>query len=272
MAEIIDFSELRNYLQGQMDLGETELFLDDPWALSTTPKPAVAPVPRSVLSPSVAATTNFEDTSNPEVSKVEVALSPLSASMPAPRSVKKVISAYESSSSLADFYSAIALEKLYSNAGNLATYVGPEHPKLLLLLASSAMVPDPMGFLQSSTGEMVAKLFASLKIPAESIGVTYFYKGSNPFKSSPLLETSLRKMLTKELSFIAPDIMVTCGETLFYQVFGKAKSFNEQAGAPLTFAGIKSTAFLDLFEMEKNVELKKITWKVHVPRSGYFSN
>ena len=76
MAEIIDFSELRNYLQGQMDLGETELFLDDPWALSTTPKPAVAPVPRSVLSPSVAATTNFEDTSNPEVSKVEVALSP----------------------------------------------------------------------------------------------------------------------------------------------------------------------------------------------------
>ena len=34
MADEFDFSELRNYLSGQIDLGEAELLLDEPWMLT----------------------------------------------------------------------------------------------------------------------------------------------------------------------------------------------------------------------------------------------
>ena len=48
MPEEFDFSELRKYLQGQMDMGEEDLLLDEPWTLtrkksavpSGTPRPA----------------------------------------------------------------------------------------------------------------------------------------------------------------------------------------------------------------------------------------
>ena len=43
MADEFDFSELRNYLSGQIDLGEAELLLDEPWTL--TRKPAVPGAP-----------------------------------------------------------------------------------------------------------------------------------------------------------------------------------------------------------------------------------
>ena len=48
MAEEFDFSALRSYLQGQMDLGDAEVFLDEPWAPKkrmATPAPASTPVP-----------------------------------------------------------------------------------------------------------------------------------------------------------------------------------------------------------------------------------
>ena len=34
MPEEFDFSELRKYLQGQMDMGEEDLLLDEPWTLT----------------------------------------------------------------------------------------------------------------------------------------------------------------------------------------------------------------------------------------------
>ena len=41
MPEEFDFSELRKYLQGQMDMGEEDLLLDEPWTL--TRKKSAAP-------------------------------------------------------------------------------------------------------------------------------------------------------------------------------------------------------------------------------------
>ena len=51
MADEFDFSELRNYLSGQIDLGEAELLLDEPWTL--TRKPAVPGAPAARPAPAV---------------------------------------------------------------------------------------------------------------------------------------------------------------------------------------------------------------------------
>ena len=45
MADEFDFSELRNYLSGQIDLGEAELLLDEPWTLTRKPAVPGAPAP-----------------------------------------------------------------------------------------------------------------------------------------------------------------------------------------------------------------------------------
>ena len=58
MAEEFDFSALRSYLQGQMDLGDAEVFLDEPWAPKkrmASPAPASAPVPPRPAIPATAA-------------------------------------------------------------------------------------------------------------------------------------------------------------------------------------------------------------------------
>ena len=47
MADEFDFSELRNYLEGQIDLGEAELLLDEPWALTRKPSTAAPARPSS---------------------------------------------------------------------------------------------------------------------------------------------------------------------------------------------------------------------------------
>ena len=49
MPEEFDFSELRKYLQGQMDMGEEDLLLDEPWALTRKKSAVPAGNPRPVI-------------------------------------------------------------------------------------------------------------------------------------------------------------------------------------------------------------------------------
>jgi hypothetical protein len=116
---------------------------------------------------------------------------------------------------------------------------------------------------------MIVRLFGSLGYAPDSLGVTYFYKDA-PRALSPILLASLRRMLTKELSFIAPEIMITFGEPLFYDVFSKGKNFNDLAGTALDFNGVKTVSLVDAYAMTADKQLKWLTWKVHIPRSGLF--
>ena len=188
----------------------------------------------------------------------------------APRTVKKTTAAYELADSLNAFYDALKTDALYARAANVVRYEGPEHPRLLILLA--APKPGEVGgnFFQSPTGEMLVRLFGSLGYTPESLGVTYFYKDA-PRALSPILLASLRRMLTKELSFIAPEIMITFGEPLFYDVFSKGKNFNDLAGTALDFNGTKTVSLVDAYAMTSDKQLKWLTWKVHIPRSGLFT-
>jgi len=282
MPEEFDFSELRNYLQGQIDLGDFDILLDEPWALTkkaavSAPRPAALARPMPVMPPqssNVGAPELVMGAPTPVASAAPAAstipnVPVMDGMMPAARPVKKAVAAYENSASLEVFYGDIAAEAIYSGS-DIFRYEGPEHPKLLLLLpAPQPQIPAGQ-FLTSSTGEMISRLFASLNIEQSNIGVTFFYKSAAARNLTPLLETVLRKMLTKELSFIAPAVMVTFGENLFHQVFGKGKNFNDLAGTDLEFNGVKTCSLVDAFAMENDKQLKWLTWKVHIPRGSYF--
>jgi len=318
MADEFDFSELRNYLEGQIDLGEAELLLDEPWALMRKPStaaparpssapaaprpvpptptaaPASRPVPRNLppqfpnssapgadsVQASIPDTTGFAPSLFGAVDSRATAIP--AASMPTARTVKRAASAFESAETLDAFYESIKGEALYAKEASLARYAGPEKPKVLFLLpavkqseAGSAASPfntagSTDAFFGTAVGQMLSRLFASLSIEQKDIGITYFFK-STERSLAPLLEAALRKMLTKELGFIQPQIMVTFGQPLFYQVFGKGKNFDELAGTAMDFAGVKSCALVDPYAMVNDKQMKWLTWKVHIPRSGLFT-
>ena len=307
MPEEFDFSELRKYLQGQMDMGEEDLLLDEPWTLTRkksavpagSPRPAIPAMPQmrpaasAFSQPSApknpapfpnSAPSAFQKPAQPAFSAPSAFQqpasqpSPVPASKPqidaavtiAPRAVKKTTAAYELVDSLNAFYDSLKADALYARASNVVRYEGPEHPRLLILLAAPKPGEPTGNFFGTPTGEMIVRLFGSLGYAPESLGVTYFYKDT-PRALSPILLASLRRMLTKELSFIAPEIMITFGEPLFYDVFSKGKSFNDFAGTALDFNGTKTVSLVDAYAMTADKQLKWLTWKVHIPRSGLFA-
>ena len=316
MADEFDFSELRNYLSGQIDLGEAELLLDEPWTL--TRKPAVPGAPAPAARPAAAprpvppAPTaarpvprnlppQFPNSTAPGASNApaDIPQAPIpdttgfapslfgaivskasaipAANMPTTRTVKRSAHAFESAETLDAFYDAIKSEAMYAKETALARYVGPAKPKLLFLLpaikmaeAANISATSTDAFFGTPVGQMLSRLFASLSIDQKDIGITYFFK-STERALAPLLEAALRKMLTKELSFIQPEIMVTFGQPLFYQVFGKGKNFDDNAGTAMDFAGTKSVALVDPYAMVNDKQMKWLTWKIHIPRSGMFT-
>lgn len=314
MADEFDFSELRNYLSGQIDLGEAELLLDEPWTLTRkpavpgAPAPAARPAaaPRPVIPTPAAAPAarplprnlppQFPNSSVPSAESAQAPIPDTTgfapslfgavdskatgipaANMPTARTVKRAAHAFESVDSLDAFYDAIKGEAMYAKEAALARYVGPAKPKLLFLLpaikmaeAANISATSTSVFFETPVGEMLSRLFASLSIEQKDIGITYFFK-STERPLAPLLEAALRKMLTKELSFIQPEIMVTFGQPLFYQVFGKGKNFDDNAGTAMDFAGVKSCALVDPYLMVNDKQMKWLTWKVHIPRSGMFT-
>ena len=316
MADEFDFSELRNYLSGQIDLGEAELLLDEPWTL--TRKPAAPGAPAPATRPAVAARPipptpaaarpvprnlppQFPNSTAPGASNApaDIPQAPIpdttgfapslfgavdpkataipAANMPTARTVKRTTHAFESAETLDAFYDAIKGEAMYAKEASLARYVGPTKPKLLFLLpsikmaeAASISATSTDAFFGTAVGQMLSRLFASLSIDQKDIGITYFFK-STERALAPLLEAALRKMLAKELSFIQPEIMVTFGQPLFYQVFGKGKNFDDNAGTAMDFSGTKSVALVDPYLMVNDKQMKWLTWKVHIPRSGLFT-
>lgn len=316
MADEFDFSELRNYLSGQIDLGEAELLLDEPWTLTRKPAAPGAPAARPAVAPRPAAPSNFPPTpaAAPAARPVPRNLPPQfpnssapadiqqapipdttgfapslfgavdakanaipAANMPTARTVKRAAHAFESAETLDAFYESIKGEAMYAKEAALARYVGPAKPKLLFLLpaikmaeAANISATSTDAFFGTPVGQMLSRLFASLSIEQKDIGITYFFK-STERPLAPLLEAALRKMLTKELSFIQPEIMVTFGQPLFYQVFGKGKNFDDNAGTAMDFSGTKSVALVDPYLMVNDKQMKWLTWKVHIPRSGLFT-
>ena len=290
MTEEFDFAELRNYLQGQMDMDAVDVVLDEPWRLERRPSSGLSPnatPPRFAHVPPAASKANVipdvgfqsrpvlqQSAAIPNGNKPAAPVENVPSAMPLPAArpvVKRGSAPYEKSESLESFYELIQKEAVYAGASKIFSYEGPEHPQLLMLMN----MPDSKitgRFIESPVGEMLCRLFGSLGISADSVGVTYFNKSLIARPSTPLVENSLRKMLASELSFIAPKVMVTFGEPVFHGVFGRGKNFGELAGTDLEFSGIRTCALLDAFAMAQDKQLKWVTWKVHIPKCSYFKS
>lgn len=311
MSEEYNFSALRNYLAAQIDLGDADLLMDEPWApvkkavarpagrnLPPIPRPQAAPAPAAAPRPvprnlpptfpnaRPASQESMEDSSEglsipnmpiPDNTGLtgsffgDIPAAPAQAAVPAPapRSVKRAASAYESVLSLNDFYEAIKSEALYAKEPQVLRYAGPANPKLLFLLQAAKQGETTENFLTTPVGEMLGRLFVSLGYDVADIGITYFFKSTDR-PLAPLLDAALKKMLAKEVSFIKPEIMVTFGQSLFYKVMGKNKNFDELAGTAQDFEGVRTVSLVDPYAMVNDKQMKWLTWKIHIPRSGLF--
>lgn len=284
-----DYAALRAYLEGQADLGSDGVFLDEPWALAhkgaqapvysrapTLPNPtpvksapaaafaapatgADAPRYAQIFSPTEAKNTPASSTSWTPIA------APVKASVP---------EAYESTTSLSEFYEALKKDTLYARAAaKFVTGSGKlPAPSAMLVLYSPTPADSVDGdFWKSEVGVMLGNLFKSVHVPAEDCFVTYFHKTPAARAASPLAAGHLRKMLAHEVSLVKPGMIIFFGDKLLRQALEVPGDLNVDGGAPKKFADVRATAFHDPYAMLQDKQLKVITWKIHIPRCGFFN-
>jgi uracil-DNA glycosylase len=254
-----DFSQLRQYITAQAELGCDEVFLDDSWSLVhpqklTAAKSHAAPVSLDtpiVSAPAVSASWTLPKT-NP--------------------ATPEDASPFEQSVTLVSFYETLQKDPLYvKSKKDLSTGIGKSNPRLLLVFYAPPDSEIQIGdFWQTEVGIMLGNLFESLHIGKEACFVTYFYKVPLTRALSPLIVPRLRKMLMKEVSLIQPATVLFFGELLLRQALEMPGSLLDVGGTPVQFADVPATALLDPYQMLKDKQLKLITWKTHIPRSGFF--
>lgn len=80
----------------------------------------------------------------------------------------------------------------------------------------------------------------------------------------------LRKMLTTEVQLARPRALVFFGKPCYEYILGGKGDFIQDAGMRTEFALCPATVLIDPQNMLDNVENKKLTWNIHIPRSGLF--
>lgn len=264
-----DFKELAEYLACQMELGEDLVCLDEPWTISpvkVVKKPiSSAPVQPNLQTPSGNAFSRPVESSKRQTPQMDV------AKIVIPESAKvSRLSMGESASTLADFYKQISAEKFYAQTklsegeGNL------ENPKLLLVVYAPVEKYVENGYAHSDVGQMIARMFESLNISQQEIGVTYFCKKPVARAVLPQVAIACKKMLEKEVSLIRPQMVVFFGDRLLKQALSQNAKVVDFGGTPMEFAKVPATVLIDPEEMFSNKQLKWITWKVHIPKCGFF--
>ncbi len=264
-----DFTELAEYLTGQIDLGEELVYLDEPWTIS--PVKVVEKIVSSVAVQPNLQTPRGNTFNRPAESPTSQTPQMDVAKIVIPESAKSTrVSMGESASTLADFYRQISAEKFYAKAklsegeGNLA------NPKLLLVVYAPEEKYLENGYAHSDVGQMVARMFESLKIAQQEIGVTYFCKKPVTRALLPQVAIVCKKMLEKEVSLIRPQTVVFFGDRLLKQALSQNAKVVDFGGTPMEFAKVPATALIDPEEMFSNKQLKWITWKMHIPKCGFF--
>lgn len=281
-----DYKALRAYLEGQADLGMDGVFLDEPWALAhkgtpapmysrapTFPNPVSKPAP-AASSASASGAPRYAQVYSPAEAEGKTAApaawtpiaAPVKSSAPEP---------YESAASLPDFYEALRKDTLYvRNAAKFAVGLGKYSAPAAMLVLYSPMPADTADgdFWKSEVGVMLGNLFKSVHVPAEDCFVTYFHKTPAARAASPLAAGHLRKMLAREASLVNPGMVIFFGDKLLRQALEIPGDLNADGGAPGNFAGVRATVFHDPYAMLQDKQLKVITWKIHIPRCGFFNS
>lgn len=249
-------SALKAYLDSQMELGDAEVFFDEPWTLA--PK---KPVPPRVFAPAQVVETQTS----------AVAPSAVPFSLLSDDEVETELYSFQKASSLNDFNATLSADAVYTNDHSLVFGAGALRPKAMLLFSSpTAKAFDAGGIWKTETGTMLGRLFEGLNIGTHQVYSTYFYKRQALRPVSPIIEIQLRKMLAKEIALVQPEVLVIFGETALQQVFGRGKMLTQHAGTVMEFAGVNTTALVDPYDMEQDQNLKRLTWNIHIPQSSFF--
>lgn len=283
-----DYSELLNYLEAQAELGEDEVFFEEPWSVALLKKrPAAAPVqatqtmqqpaPRSTVQTSQPQATPIVAARQNTASRVQILSGigggrsdALDLSALAPRE-EATPTEFLSATSLAALNASLAKHTVYQGANFIGAEGMLENPEVLLVFDSPRADDRAPSFMQSAVGQMLFRMFAALQVDAGKCAMTYVYKRFTDRAPSAMLDVTLRQMLEKEVSLIRPAKIVVFGEIALRQIFGRDKSFRTFAGNAATFAGTPSVALHDARQMLTNVALKKETWNVHLPKCGLFN-
>lgn len=239
-----------------MELGDAEVFFDEPWTLAVKkplPVPAYVAPPRTEFQPSHAA---------PSAAPI---------SLLSDAEVETELYSFQKASNLNDFNAALSEDAVYANDRSLIFGAGALRPKAMLLFSfPSAEAFAAGGIWKTATGTMLGRLFEGLNIEAHQVYSTYFYKRQALRPLSPIIEMQLRKMLVKEIALVQPEVLVVFGETGLQQVFGRGKLLAHHAGAVMEFAGVNTTILVDPYDMEQDQNLKRLTWNIHIPQSSFF--
>lgn len=280
---MVDYSELRNYLEAQAELGEDEVFFEEPWSLAllkkkTAPAMQSAPVlQRQPAQPQrVQMQRSFaEAPKQPSASRVQILSGgsggrsdALDLSALATRSESTPVE-FLSSTTLQGFYDAVAKHSIYQGA-NVVGVEGAQNPEVLLVFDAPQPDDKNPSLMASNVGQMVFRLFAALSVPAGKCALTYVYKREAQRMPSVMLDVTLRQMLEKEVSLLKPQKIVVFGELAMRQMFGRDKSLRAFGGTVANFASVPTVAIHDARQMLTNVALKKETWSVFLPKSGLF--
>ncbi|MCR5029397.1 MAG: hypothetical protein K6A31_09100 [Fibrobacter sp.] len=272
-----DFSELASYLRAQIDLDSDQLYSDEPWTWAPpSAQPAVqpaatftAPKPAPSFKPGFAP--SAPRPAPAPAPKPRPAFTP-AAKIVIPESAKSAIpSAYETADSLEKFYELVAAEKLYAKTPFIRGEGNLNKPRLLLVVYSPLPKYLENGYAKSDVGEMVARMFGSLNVKPEDIGVTYFCKKQVSRMVLPQVALVFKKMLEKEVSLIQPQTVIFFGDKLLKQALSQNNvKVVDFGGKPLEFAKTQATAMIDPEEMLTNRQLKLVTWKIQIPKCGFF--
>ncbi len=262
--------ELARYLSEQIDIGTDKVILDEPWTYRSL-RQAASPVRADSFrqSQSVAPKQSFASNVPAAHAAVSRTFVP-SEKIVIPESAKSVIpSAFESATGLESFYESVATEKIYARS-NFAKGEGNLQDPRLLLVIYAPLEKYRNGYLNSDVGQMVARMFESLKIVQGQIGITYFCKKPTNRTVLPQVAILFRKMLEKEVSLVNPRTIVFFGDRLLKQALSQNARAIDFGGVPLEFAKVQATVLVDPEEMLNDRQLKVVTWKTHIPKCGFF--
>lgn len=267
--------QVLQHLRANLELGGAEIFFDEPLQFSTSrPSPAPKVAPAS-LAPQKAE--NRIDTAKlPGKDTAAPALSLLT-----PTGAKPVLSGFEDlkpiegATTLEAFHEAVMHHPFYrlgaGKAGRIAYGVGPLHPPLMLIgFSPSEEDLKTGGFYTGASSELLRKLLESLSHSRNLCYATWLVK--KPMSSSPLPRqiSMLRKMLQVEVNLVKPEIVLMLGEQTFQACMGTNALLQTAGGNAMEFAGAKATAIFDPLTLNEFPGLKAVTWKQHLPKSGFF--
>ena len=83
------------------------------------------------------------------------------------------------------------------------------------------------GIWKTEAGLMLERLFQSLNMEQNQLYYTYFYK-REALRPILLIEIQLRKMISKEIALVQPELIVL--KNLLTTYFGRGKTFAQSVG------------------------------------------